>query len=297
MDRLPRNSVTVVIPTYNRAALLGRALASLGAQTRRPEEIIVVDDGSSDGTAALVRECFGGVVYASQERAGVSAARNRGIAQARGEWIAFLDSDDEWRPGKLERQLASLACEPTYRICHCDEIWVRRGRRVNPKDRHAKAGGRIFRRCLPLCAISPSAVIMHRSLLDEVGPFDEDLPVCEDYDMWLRVCSRHPVLFVAEPLVVKHGGHPDQLSRRYWGMDRFRIAALEKIVRLPHLDGDDRRAALETLLEKIDVYLQGARKRHKRDEVELYEKKRRECVQGIDIRKSEGAEARCRNTG
>lgn len=268
-------TIAVVIPTYNRAVALRRALESVVAQTRPPDEVIVVDDGSGDDTARMVATTYPQVHLVRQENRGVSAARNAGIAKATGKWVALLDSDDEWRPRKLERQLAALAKNPGHRICHTDEIWIRRGRRVNPRVRHAKAGGYIFTRCLPLCAISPSAAMIERSLLGEVGGFDETLPVCEDYDLWLRVCSRHPVLFVDEPLVVKHGGHDDQLSRRHWGMDRYRIRALERIIDEGRLRPCDREAAVAALVEKIDVYVEGARKRGKHDEVELYLSRKR----------------------
>ena len=264
-------SVSVVIPTRNRSALLRRALESVGAQTRPPKEIIVVDDGSTDDTAQWINVDFPLVHYLRQPHRGVAAARNNGIGAATGEWIAFLDSDDEWRPAKLERQLDATRAQPRYGLCHTDEIWIRRGRRVNAGKRHAKSGGSIFRRCLPLCVISPSSVLVRRSLLEEVGGFDETLPVCEDYDLWLRICSRYPVLFVDEALVVKHGGHEDQLSRRFWGMDRYRIAALEKILASGALSTEDREATIRTLLDKITVYLTGARKRDKWDEVETYE--------------------------
>ncbi|MCZ6795807.1 MAG: glycosyltransferase [Planctomycetota bacterium] len=263
--------VTTIIPTYNRAELLPRALRSVVGQSRPPDEVIVVDDGSTDGTRRLVEEEFPDVAYVYQENRGVSAARNRGIADARGEWIALLDSDDEWLPRKLEKQLQALGEEPRYRICHTDEIWIRRGRRVNPREKHAKAGGDVFERCLPLCAISPSSVLIHRDLFVELGVFDECLPVCEDYDLWLRLSAAHPVLYVDEPLIVKYGGHDDQLSRRHWGMDRFRIRALEKIVRSGRLDRRQLRAALDALLEKTDIFLGGARKRGKEDEVAAYE--------------------------
>ena len=164
-----RTSISVVIPTYNRAELVLRALRSVLAQTRPAEQVIVVDDGSTDDTGPLVRIQFGSVDYLAQENRGVSAARNRGIEVATGEWIALLDSDDEWLPEKLERQMACLEQEPDYRLCHTDEIWVRRGRRVNPRRKHAKQGGWIFRDCLPLCAISPSSVLIHRSVFEEGG--------------------------------------------------------------------------------------------------------------------------------
>ncbi len=263
-------TVSVIIPTRNRSAFLRRALTSVTAQTWRPSEIIVVDDGSTDDTSRWLPPEFPDVHYVQQSHCGVSAARNRGVKEASGEWIAFLDSDDAWLPAKLERQLESLHAHPEHALCHTDEIWMRRGRRVNPKDRHAKAGGFIFQRCLPLCVISPSSVMLRRSFLKDMGGFDETLPVCEDYDLWLRICSRHPVLYLDERLVIKHGGHSDQLSRRYWGMDRYRICALQKIVKSGWLSVEDGEAALRTLVGKIEIYLTGARKRGKPD-VNTYE--------------------------
>jgi glycosyltransferase involved in cell wall biosynthesis len=246
-----------------------RALQSVCDQTRAPDEVIVVDDGSSDDTVERLRAQFPTVRVLRQPNRGVSAARNTGIRAAAGEWIALLDSDDEWLPPKLERQLEAVT-EATM-LCHCDEIWIRRGRRVNPMNKHRKYGGRIFERCLALCVISPSSVLLRRRLLDDVGLFDETLPACEDYDLWLRVTARYPVSFVDEPLIVKHGGHEDQLSRRHWGMDRFRITALEKILAANILDEPSRAAAASVLAEKIAIYAAGARKRGRLSEAHHYE--------------------------
>ena len=262
-------TVSVVIPTFNRAAVLSRAIESVLAQTRAPDEIIVVDDGSSDDTATRVRRCYPSVSVIVQENRGVSAARNSGIRASTGEWVALLDSDDEWLPEKLERQLHETSDDTV--LCHTDEIWIRRGRRVNPMNKHQKRGGRIFAHCLPLCAISPSSALLHRHLFELVGWFDEDLPACEDYDYWLRVTARFPVHYVDDALVVKHGGHDDQLSRRYWGMDRFRIRALEKVLASGALAGADRDAAEAMLAHKISIYAQGARKRGKLAEARAYE--------------------------
>ncbi|MGB7490221.1 MAG: glycosyltransferase family A protein, partial [Thermoanaerobaculia bacterium] len=193
--------VSVVIPTFDRASVLARAVDSVVAQTHSPAEVIVVDDGSTDDTAELVERRFPSVRLLRQENRGVSAARNRGIEASGGEWIALLDSDDEWRPSKLERQMSGLEERPELRVCHTDEIWIRQGRRVNPRQIHAKHGGWIFEHCLPLCAMSPSSILIHRSIFEVVGMFDEELPACEDYDLWLRICSRYPVLYVDEPLV------------------------------------------------------------------------------------------------
>ncbi len=268
-------SVSVIIPTYNRAHVLPRALASVRAQTHAVTEIIVVDDGSADDSAALVAREFPEAFVISQPNHGVSHARNRGIDAASGDWLAFLDSDDEWCRDKLERQLAALALEPETRVCHTDEMWIRRGRRVNPCNRHHKQGGWIFHRCLPLCVISPSAVLLRRDVLEDLGGFDETLPACEDYDLWLRLSAAEPVLYIPEVLTVKHGGHADQLSHRYWGMDRFRIRALEKLVHSRALTPPHLRSALEEILRKIAIYLAGARKRQKAVEVAAYERKQR----------------------
>jgi glycosyltransferase involved in cell wall biosynthesis len=258
--------ISVVIPTHNRRGLLARALDSVLSQTAKADEILVVDDGSSDGTERFVAETYPRVRLLRQENLGVSAARNAGIRAARGELIAFLDSDDEWLPRKLERQLEAMKASPDRPLCHTDEIWIRRGRRVNPMKKHRKFGGWIFERSLPLCVISPSSVVVERRLLDDVGLFDESLPACEDYDLWLRICCRSPVLFIDEPLIVKHGGHQDQLSRRHWGMDRFRIQALQKILADPRLRGGDRRAAEAALAEKVGIYSRGAEKRGRSSE-------------------------------
>ncbi len=254
-------NITVIIPTHNRAGLLTRALDSVLAQTLAPLEVILVDDGSTDGTDALIADRYPLVRYLKQKNRGVSAARNRGIAEARGEWIALLDSDDAWLPGKLAAQLDALTTNPGHRLCHTEEIWIRDGRRVNAMKKHTKSGGRIFRQCLPRCVISPSSALIHRNLLEQLGGFDEDLPACEDYDLWLRICAVEPVLFVAEPQIVKHGGHADQLSRRYWGMDRFRIRALEKIIGSGRLGLEDRETAIETLVKKAGILAAGAQKR------------------------------------
>jgi glycosyltransferase involved in cell wall biosynthesis len=264
------DGISVVIPTYNRRRLLPRALASVQAQSLAPREVVVVDDGSTDGTSEMLADDFPWVTVLQQRQCGVSAARNRGIEQCTADWIAFLDSDDEWRPRKLERQQAALGDQPETLMCHTDEIWMCSGVRVNPKKKHAKRGGSIFEHCLPLCCISPSSALVHRSVFGEVGLFDVSLPACEDYDLWLRITCRYPVLYVDEPLVVKHGGHADQLSRRHWGMDRFRIHALEKILADDVLSPRQRAAARSTLAAKIRVYGTGAAKRGKRAEAERY---------------------------
>ena len=261
-------SVSVVIPTYNREHLLERSLDSVLGQTLAADEIIVVDDGSTDNTVTTLKSLHPEVKLIQQDNLGVSAARNAGIAAARHEWIALLDSDDVWHENKLERQITALNNAPEYLVCHSDEIWIRNGVRVNQMNKHKKAGGHIFQHCLPRCVISPSAVMIHRSLFEETGLFDETLAACEDYELWLRICSRYPVLYIDEALITKHGGHDDQLSRQHWGMDRFRIKALNKIVSENKLNDSDRDAAIKMMLQKINIYLAGAEKHGNTEHVE-----------------------------
>ena len=253
--------ISVIIPTWNRADRLADAIESVHGQSVAVHEVIVVDDGSTDNTREMIARRFTGVRYIYQENRGVSSARNVGIREATGDWIALLDSDDRWLPGKLEQQQELIRAHPGYKLCHSDEVWIRNGRRVNAMKKHAKQGGWIFRHCLPLCAISPSAAMIQRDIFSDIGLFDESLPACEDYDLWLRICAVYPALYVDRQLVLKHGGHEDQLSRRYWGMDRFRIQALEKIIASGILEPQDHAAALATLLEKTAIVIQGADKR------------------------------------
>ncbi len=253
--------ISVVIPTHNRASLVCRAIRSVLDQTLAPREIIVVDDGSVDGTALLLARTFPSVTVLRQANAGVSAARNRGIDAAGGEWIALLDSDDEWLPRKLESQATLMIGNPELRVCHTDEIWIRNGRRVNPGRRHAKPEGRIFRQCLPLCCVSPSSVMLHGSVLADAGLFDPDMPACEDYDLWLRIFQHYPAGLVKDPCLIKYGGHPDQLSRRHWGMDRFRVHSLNRLLMRDTLEPGDRGACIETLKRKCNILVQGMERR------------------------------------
>jgi len=266
-----KETISVIIPSYNREATLLRALKSVYTQTRKPDEVIVIDDGSTDNTSTIIKRDFPQTQYIYQANRGVSAARNRGIQHTTGQWLAFLDSDDEWLPNKLERQLDALALQLEHKAIHTDEIWIRNGERVNPMKKHAKSGGMIFKQCLPLCSISPSSVMLHRSLFDEIGYFDETLPACEDYDLWLRLCAKFPILFVNEPLLKKYGGHRDRLSQKHCGMDRFRITALEKILQSDQLNKDNQQAAIDMLILKANVLLQGARKREKNADLDRYE--------------------------
>lgn len=264
-------AVTLIIPTFNRAALLKRALESVYAQIVSPAEIIVVDDGSTDNTAQIIKKNFPDVIYFYQENKGVSAARNYGVKKASNQWIAFLDADDEWLPEKLALQINVIKGSPDNTwLIHTNEIWIRNGRRVNQMDKHTKYGGKIFEHCLQLCVISPSSVLMRKSLIFEAGLFDEQLPACEDYDMWLKISARYSVNYLEHPLINKYGGHQDQLSRKYWGMDRFRIQSLVNLIAGNFLTMEQNSLARIQLQRKTSIYLNGAIKRGKKDEIEYY---------------------------
>ncbi|MBN2078918.1 MAG: glycosyltransferase [Spirochaetes bacterium] len=254
---------SVIIPVYNRHEAARRAVDSVLAQTFGDYELILVDDGSTDDTSRLEEEYRGRIDFIRISHGGVSAARNGGIGRASAPWIAFLDSDDLWLPGKLERQARFIRERPEFLIHQTGETWIRRGRRVNPRRRHLMREGRIFIESLELCLVSPSAVVMARELFARHGLFDEDLPACEDYDLWLRVTKDEAVGLVPEPMVIRHGGHPDQLSSRYWGMDRFRLYSIIKLLERHgnKLPDNYRTAAIETAKGKARILMKGSKKR------------------------------------
>jgi glycosyltransferase involved in cell wall biosynthesis len=262
------SQVSVIIPTFNRAYWLKECIYSVLAQSGF--ELIIVNDGSTDETDKIL-ESFSNVrTIHLQKNWGVSYARNRGIEQAKGSLICFLDSDDLWEKGKLEAQVKWMQDHPECQAVYTDEIWIRNGIRVNPMFKHQKYSGNIFKRCLSLCIVSPSSVMLRKSLLDEVGGFDESMPVCEDYDLWLRIAVRYPFKFLNDKLVIKRGGHKDQLSRKYWGMDRWRVYALEKLLHGDHLNPEQRELVKEVLIEKSSILIKGFEKRGKTEEAEVY---------------------------
>lgn len=235
-------------------------------QTWSDLELVVVDDGSTDDTASVLAECNDPrLTRIHQENKGVSAARNAGIAATSAPWIALLDSDDYWMPEKLARQLHFLD-ESGFEICQTEEIWIRNGVRVNACRKHAKMAGWFFPHSLDRCLISPSCVMFSRKLWNETGPFDESLPACEDYSLWLRVGIRYAVGLVPEALTVKTGGHADQLSRRIIGLDLYRIYAMLDLLGNAELTPEQRAWTIQALRERVRLYAQGCIKRGKNEE-------------------------------
>ena len=257
---------SVVIPTFNRLESTEKAILSVLDQTFPAEEVIVIDDGSTDNTSKILSAKYPNLNWIFQENHGVSHARNKGVENASGNWIAFLDSDDTWAPNKLKEQVDFLRTRSELALCHTDENWIRNQNPVKPPTYLDKSDVDIFCKSLIRCIICPSSVVMQKSVFIELGKFREDLAVCEDYDLWLRTIIGHKIGYLAEKLVTKYGGHQDQLSNRYWGMDRFRVQSLEALLKNPALKDDKRVKTIETIIEKLSLLAQGFAKHNKTDE-------------------------------
>lgn len=268
-DNILVPKVSVIIPVYNRSILIGRAVNSVLAQDFKDYEIIVVDDGSTDDTPKILSTYKDKIKIITQKNRGVSAARNKGVSISSGQYIAFLDSDDMWLPEKLSTQVNYFKSNLKTLICQTEEIWIRNGIRVNPKKKHKKQSGMIFIPSLSLCLVSPSAVMLKKEFFDKFEGFDESLPACEDYDLWLRISCRYSIALINTPLIIKYGGHDDQLSKMP-GLDKFRILAICKSIESGYLSNKQIAAALSVLKKKCFVYANGCKKRKKLIEAEKY---------------------------
>lgn len=249
--------ISVIIPTYNRSSVIERAVQSVLNQSYQNWVLMIVDDGSTDNTLEVLDKYLVDerIRVISTENQGVSAARNLGIREAKTDWICFLDSDDEWLGHKLEKQIDLI--KEGNKVIHTNEIWIRNGVRVNPHKKHEKKGGDIFIECIPLCAMSPSTIMIHRSIFNDVGVFKEDYPCCEDYDLWLRITAKYPVSYVEDFCINKYGGHEDQLSRQFIAMDYWRVKSLLDIVESKDLNIHQKKLVKETLNKKLDILMKG----------------------------------------
>ncbi|MFP4629856.1 MAG: glycosyltransferase family 2 protein [Desulfohalobiaceae bacterium] len=260
--------VSVIIPTYNRAEMLSKAIGSVLVQSHSCLELIVVDDGSTDQTRDILQGIADPrVCCLSQEHQGVAAARNLGLEKASGDYIALLDSDDIWLPQKLSRQL-EFTLQGGWMITQTEELWFRKGVRVNPGLRHRKRAGWIFEPSLELCLVSPSCVLFRRSLWQELGGFDPRLLAAEDYDFWLRCSLRYAVGLCPQGLVHRYAGHADQLSSKLIGIDLYRIYSLLKIHKELRLSSRQLQLVQKALQKKGHRYIQGCLKRGKLEEAE-----------------------------
>ena len=264
-------NVSVIIPTYNRVKFLPACINSVLKQSIPVEEIILVDNNSSDGTVNYIRDKFKMVRVLIERNKGVSFARNLGILNSKNNWVAFLDSDDEWMPDKIQKQI-ELIKRLNYKVnfIHTNEKWVRNNIILNQKKKHAKKGGYIFQDCLDICKISPSSTLIKKSLFDQYGLFNTKFKVCEDYELWLRFTSKIEIGYINEVLIKKNGGHNDQLSKKYWGIDRYRIKALEKLIVTNNLTIEYKVMAVKKLIEKINILILGAINRKNKRILKMY---------------------------
>lgn len=252
--------------------MLTEAVESVLTQVYNPLELLIVDDGSTEDLRLDMFIKDERVKALQGPPRGAAAARNLGIQAATGTYVAFLDSDDLWKPGKLALQIQALEEEPEAGLCYTDEVWLKDGKWLNQKKRHRKWGGWIFPFCLPLCIVSFSSAVIRRSVLDAVGPLNERLPVCEDYEYWIRLTLQFPVIYLPKKLVVKHGGHPDQLSTRYWGIDRFRVQALIGILGKEQLTSVQQELVAREVERKCRIVGQGARKHGFLERADYYDR-------------------------
>ena len=259
-------AISAIIPVYNRESSVRRAIDSILSQSCPPSEVIVVDDCSHDGTRQALEEYGDAITRIYLENnSGPSRARNEGARCASAEWLAFLDSDDCWEKDKLKGQIEYLRKYPFYEIVQSEEKWIRNGIRVNPHKHHKKPLGWIWEPSLERCLVSPSGVLLKKSLFMKFQGFNEDLPVCEDYDLWLRISRHHPAGLDPRLTVIKYGGHDDQLSRRFPVMDRYRVTSLAALLEReshPYF----RRKIIHVLRKKLMILIKGSEKREKQRE-------------------------------
>ena len=267
--------ISVIIPTYNRYEFLQRALKSVYSQTHMPTEVIIIDDGSNDETSKI-QKLFPHAKYIYQKNGGVSSARNLGIKNATSSWITFLDSDDIWDKDKLQKQVDFHKNNPNIFMSYTGERWIRDNQEMKIPKKFKKYGGDVFERCLSHCIIAPSSAMINKKLLEKIGLFDEGLEVCEDYDLWLRIACENEIGLVDEKLIIKYAGHEDQLSFKHWGMDRFRVKSLEKLL-IKNSNIMKLKSYIQNeLTQKYNLLLKGAIKHDKIHEMKIYEKRLRE---------------------
>ncbi len=292
--------VDIIITTYNRRQFIADAVQSVLNQTYPYLRIIVIDDGSDCAwhnqdalknvfklnhliirnnrlepdilkAPSKFRKKIIYFHYIYQKNRGISATRNTGLKFSRAEYIAFLDDDDLWHKEKLVKQIEAIE-KNNSDVCYTDEKWLRNGKHLNQCKQHKKYSGAIFKYALPLCIISASSILLRKSVIQKLGFFDDNFIVCEDYEYWLKLTFYFDVLFIAEPLIVKRGGHINQLSKKYAAMDKYRVAALLKFIYENDLNDEDYELVKTELIRKAGILLNGFLKRGKINEAGFFEK-------------------------
>ena len=261
-------SISVVIPTYNRENYILDAINSVFDQTCTVDEVIIIDDHSSDQTEKIIKShrYSSKINYLKNKTTqGVSFSRNLGIQKSNSKLIAFLDSDDIWHPQKIAQQISLYDSTKDLFFCHTNENWLMNGKHKNQSKYHKKQGGYFFNRCLERCLVSPSSVLMDKKIFDMFGYFDEELVICEDYDMWLRLQIKFSFIYIDEPLTIKRGGHQNQLSKSQHSIDFFRIKSLVKLIENNELNILEKQQTLEMIRKKNTILKTGAKKRQNTD--------------------------------
>ena len=227
--------VSVVIPSYNAARYVGAAISSVLAQTAPDLEVVVVDDGSTDDTEAVVRRFGPAVRYHRQRHAGVAAARNRGLAESSGKYVGFLDADDTWLPHKLERQLGALQGQAAFRACYSSHVVVDPELRPLGVQRSPRVASILEDLLLRGNVIgSICTVLCERELFTATGGFDPALSQCADWDMWIRLSLLTDFCYIDEPLVT-YRQHGANMSRDIKLYERDSLLLLDKAFARPGL--------------------------------------------------------------
>lgn len=268
--------IDVVLPTFNRAHFLKRSVESILNQTYQKLNLIIIDDGSTDQTFDVLMPYLKNderVTYHKTQNWGVSAARNKGVSLAQNQWIAFCDSDDEWLPHKLETQVHSLKLNPDLSFCHSNEIWMNLNIKINQSQKFNKNPQKcqktLFKNSLQHCLISPSTVMIKKDLFFHHHGFDENLLICEDYDLWNIILATAPIGFIEDELIIKHGGHLDQLSKQSPSLDFYRVKSLVKLYLNPKLPEFHKSLVLDTLKIKSDRLLSTLKKHQRLEDYQL----------------------------
>ena len=226
---------SVIIPTFNRSQIVVDSIVSVLEQSYKCYEIIIIDDASTDNTLTILKDKYFNnpkiKIISNKRNMGVSYSRNIGIQNASYDWICFLDSDDLWHMSKLEQYNNILHVKSnTIDFIHSNEIWLRNGVTVDQPSKFAKTGKNIIEKCIKQCLFSTSTLCINKRVLEEYTMYDESLPVCEDYDLFLKLLlNDHHYFFVDEALTTKRAGICEQLSYSHYNLEIYRLISLSNI--------------------------------------------------------------------